>query len=113
MKVLTPIDLGMSVLVRTPHSVFAGPYHRNVKGIEQVTGIFMGPPEAARADIAKLGATHVLYCEGLHETTRYGMLRPDSFATQLNNTDIPDWLEPVDGKTETDGIIRLYRVQAE
>ncbi|MEQ3745015.1 MAG: hypothetical protein ABNH53_02110 [Henriciella sp.] len=113
MKVLTPIDLGMSVLVRTPHSVFAGPYHRNVKGIEQVTGIFMGPPEAGRADIAKLGATHVLYCEGLHETTRYGMLRPDSFATQLNNTDIPDWLEPVDSKIETDGIIRLYRVKAE
>jgi hypothetical protein len=111
MKVFTPIDLGMSVLARTPHSVFAGPYHRNVRGIERVTEVFMGEPELAQTRILAMGATHLLYCEGLNETTRYGLLRPEGFAAQMNKGDVPTWLEPVDGKAETDGVIRLYLVK--
>ncbi len=113
MKVFTPIDLGMSVLVRTPHSVFAGPYHRNVQGIERVTDVFMGPPEAAQAKITAMGADHVLYCRGLIETARYGQLRPQGFAADLEAGRVPGWLEPVDGLTETDGVVRLYKLRAE
>lgn len=111
MRVFTPIDLGMSVLSRTEHDVFAGPYHRNVKGIEQVTGIFMGPSLAAQDKLLAMGADHVLYCQGLNETARYGALAADSFAAELEAGELPGWLIAVDGKTKTDGVVRLYRIE--
>ncbi len=111
MRVFTPIDLGMSVLMRTPHEVFAGPYHRNVQGIERVTDVFMGPKEEARDKLLAMNATHFLYCQGLPETARYGRLRPEGFAAQLETGDVPSWLQPIDDETETDGVVRLYRIE--
>ncbi len=113
MKVFTPIDLGMSVLSRTPHSVFAGPYHRNVQGIDRVTDVFMGAPEDAYAKLTAMGADHFLYCRGLIETARYGQLRPQGFAAEMEAGRVPDWLQPIDGKIETDGVVRLYRLKTE
>ncbi len=110
MRIFTPIDLGMSALLRTPHSVFAGPYHRNVKGIERVTDVFMGPPEEANDKLANMGATHLLYCQGLPETVRYSKLRPESFAALMETGNVPGWLEPMDEQDETDGTVRLYRI---
>ena len=113
MRVHTPIDLGIPVLLRTPHDVFVGPYHRNVQGIDRANLVLIGPPELARLRLLQMGATHLAYCNRLGETNRYGKLWPDGFAAQLNRDDIPDWLEPVDGLTETDGVVRLYRVTPE
>lgn len=111
MRIFTPIDLGMSVLSRTPHDVFAGPYHRNVQGIERVTSVFMGAPEEARGKLLAMGASHVLYCQGLNETARYGALSPNGFAALLEEGEAPEWLVPVDEKAETDGVVRLYRIK--
>ena len=113
MDIFTPIDLGTSVLLRTPHRIFAGPYHRNVQGIDLVTDVFMGSPDTARAKIEAMGADHVLYCRGLIETVRYAKLRPEGFAAQLEAGQIPAWLTPVDAQTETDGVARLYKVATE
>ena len=60
-----------------------------------------------------MGATHLLFCKGLRETTRYGAIWPDGLAAQLNRDEIPDWLEPADDLTETDGVVRLYRIKPE
>ena len=109
-KVLTPIDLGMSLLVRSEHSVYGGPYHRNVLGIERVTRTFMSEPDVALDEIRTMGATHVLYCAGANETARYARLKPGSFADEMERGRVPDWLQPVDDQTEYDGIVRLYRV---
>lgn len=110
MRIHTPIDLGIPVLLRTPHDVFVGPYHRNVKGIERANLVLIGPPELAQGRLLDMGATHLAYCYRLGETNRYGNLWPDSFAAQLNRGDIPDWLEPADDLKERDGVVRLYRV---
>ena len=104
---------GIPVLLRTPHSVFVGPYHRNVQGIDRANSVLIGPPELARQRLLQMGATHLAYCNKLGETDRYGQLWPDGFAAQMNRDDVPDWLEPVDGLTETDGVVRLYRVTSE
>lgn len=113
MRVHTPIDLGISVLVRTSNEVFVGPYHRNIKGIERANLVLIGPPDEAQGRLLDLGATHFAYCRGLGETNDYGERWPNGLAAQLNRDEIPEWLEPVDGKRETEGVVRLYRILPE
>jgi len=110
MRVHTPIDLGISVLARTSNQVFVGPYHRNVKGIERANLILIGSPDEAQQRLLDLGATHFAYCRGLGETNDYGERWPNGFAAQLNRDEIPEWLEPGDGLSETEGVVRLYRI---
>ncbi|MDJ0922192.1 MAG: hypothetical protein QNI84_13780 [Henriciella sp.] len=110
LNLFTSIDVSTTVLVRTPHSVFAGPYHRNVQAIENATDVFLGPTEAARDKILAMGATHMLYCRGLNETARYARLAPDGFAAEMEADRVPGWLTAVDGKSETDGVVRLYAI---
>jgi len=112
MRVHTPIDLGISVLTRTSNRIFVGPYHRNAKGIEQANLILIETPEEAQQSLLNLGATHFVYCRGLAETNDYGARWPNGFAAQLNRDEIPEWLEPVDGKTETEGVVRLYQISS-
>lgn len=113
MRIHAPIILGVWVIARTPHTVFAGPYHRNIQGITAVTDIYIGSPDEARAQLQALGATHLLYCRGLNETNRYELLWPESFAAQLNRDELPDWLIADDELTETTGIVRLYRIESQ
>ena len=110
MRVHTPIDLGIPLMTRTPHSVFVGPYHRNVLGIERANMVLIGSPDAAHQRLLDMGATHLAYCAKLGETEKYAQIWPDSFAAQMNQGEIPDWLEPADELTETQGVVRLYRV---
>ncbi len=110
MRIFSSIDLGMPILSATDHEVYAGPYHRNVEGLEQVTSVFLGSSNEARTRLTEMGATHVLYCQGLAETSRYARLEPKSFGADLQRGDLPDWLVSDDGKTETDGEVRLYRI---
>ena len=109
-RIHAPIILGPSVIARTPHSVLAGPYHRNIAGIEQSNEILIGPIDEAHQKLLALGATHLLFCKGLRETNRYGTIWPDGLAAQMNRDDVPVWLEPADERTETEGVVRLYRV---
>lgn len=110
-RIHAPIILGPSVIARTPHAVFAGPYHRNIEGIERSNDVLIGPAAHAHQRLLDLGATHLLYCNGLRETTRYGTIWPDGLAAQMNRDEIPQWLEPADGLTQTEGVVRLYRVK--
>ncbi|MEO0551237.1 MAG: hypothetical protein AAFZ91_15050 [Pseudomonadota bacterium] len=111
MAIFASVDVATSLIVRTPHSVFVGPYHRNVQAIEYVTDVYIGSPESAERKIRALGASHMLYCAGLNETARYTRMAPDGFAAQMEAGEIPSWLVPVDGKTETDGVVRLYKIR--
>ncbi len=112
MRIHTPVILGVSVLARTPHAVFAGPYHRNIAGVERAHAVLIGPADEAHERLLELGATHLLYCKGLRETTRLGETWPDGLAARLNRDEVPDWLIPDDGLSETDGVVRVYRVTA-
>lgn len=112
-RILAPIILGPSIIARTPHAAFAGPYHRNILGIERSNAVLIGPIEEAQARLREMGATHLLFCRGLRETTRYAEMWPDGLAAQLNRDELPDWLEPADDLTETDGVVRLYRIKTD
>lgn len=110
MRVHTPIDLGIPLMTRTPHSVFVGPYHRNVLGIERANMVLIGSTDDAHQRLLDMGATHLAYCTKLGETEKYAQIWPNSFAAEMNRDEIPDWLEPADDLTETKGVVRLYRV---
>ncbi len=111
MKIFTSIDVSTSVIARTGHSVFGGPYHRNIEGIGNIATVLINDADAAHDKLLSLGATHLLYCNGLNETNRYGLLWPEGFAAQMNRDEIPGWLEPVNELDETKGVVRLYRVK--
>lgn len=105
-RVMTPIDLGAAVLVHTPHSVFAAPYHRNVAGIEAAIRVWGGTPGEARAELDRLGADYLISCAGLPELPAHARLHPDGLAAALLAGHVPDWLQPV-----ATGTITVYRVR--
>lgn len=109
--VFAPIDLGTSILVHTRHAIFAAPYHRNSAGIARAITIMRAEPETARAMLGDIGADYLVSCQGLAEVARYADSAPDGLGARLHAGDLPDWLEPADGLTETDGVVRVYRVR--
>lgn len=108
--IFTTIDLGPKVIVSTPHYVFAGPYHRNPKGITRIVAAFVGPLAAAEQIVKGAGADYLLYCVGAPETDRYARYAPDGLAANLNQVKIPEWLEHVDDFGNSDAGYVLYRV---
>lgn len=109
-RIFTPIDVGPKVIVSTPHSVFAGPYHRNPEGITRIVEAFVGPVTAAEQIVKGTGADYLLYCIGAPETERYVRYAPDGLAAALNQGKTPEWLDLVEGFGHSDTDYVLYHV---
>ena len=93
---LTFIDMGPRLIAMTRHSAIAGPYHRNGEAILDVQHAFRDPsPEVAHAVMRKRGATLLLICPGMAESTIYRAQARDGFYMQLADDKAPAWLEPV------------------
>jgi hypothetical protein len=56
---------------------------------------FRGTPEDALAVMKKHGATLLLLCPGMSESTIYKSENPKGFYMQLVGGKVPDWLVPV------------------
>lgn len=95
-RVLAPIDLGPFILVYTPHTVVAGPYHRNNAGNRLLIETMLAPPEKARA-LAQASQAQVLaFCPAGREVMlRYARLAPDGLAATLQRGQTPSWLSPI------------------
>ncbi|MFD2499016.1 hypothetical protein ACFSTI_09450 [Rhizorhabdus histidinilytica] len=94
---LTFVDLGPRLIAMTRHRAVAGPYHRNGDAILDVQHSFRaGSPEVAHAVMKRRGATMLLLCPGMAESTIYKARAPRGFYTQLMDGKIPSWLEPVE-----------------
>ncbi len=61
----------------------AGPYHRNGDAILDVQHAFTGSPENARAIMKRHGATLLLVCPNMAESTVYRARSPHGFYSQL------------------------------
>jgi len=93
---LTFVDMGPRLITTTRHSAIAGPYHRNGDAILDVYHAFQATsPDVARAIMKRRGATMVLLCPGMAESTIYKARAPQGFYVQLTDGKIPGWLEPV------------------
>lgn len=108
--ILTFVDLGPRLVTVTHHDAIAGPYHRNGPAILDVHHAFRSEaPEVARSVMRRHGATLLLLCPGMSESTLYATQNPKGFYAQLQANKIPDWLEPV--PLPEDSPFRLWRLR--
>ncbi|MEE9381450.1 MAG: hypothetical protein V3V03_08595 [Hyphomonadaceae bacterium] len=109
-RVFAPIDLGTSILVRTDHTIFSAPYHRNPQSVGYSVRLFMAPPEEARAMLEAVNADYLLYCRGLDQTLAYAEKAPKSLSANLERGVVPAWMQVI-GEADTSATaVQLYRL---
>ena len=86
------VDLGPRIITITHHDAVAGPYHRNGDAILDVQHAFGGTPDAARAIIRRHGATLLLICPDMAESTIYRARNPGGFYDRLARGAEYPWL---------------------
>jgi hypothetical protein len=92
---LTFVDMAPRLIAMTHHRAISGPYHRNFEDIVAVHHAFGGTPDQARAIAKQYGATMVLTCPNLAESTLHKSRSPKGFYADLDTGKIPKWLIPV------------------
>jgi hypothetical protein len=93
--VFTFIDLGPRLITVTHHDAVAGPYHRNGDAILDVQHAFEGSPETFRTIAAKHGATLLLICPNMAESTVYRARAHGGFYHRLAHGETIPWLKPL------------------
>jgi hypothetical protein len=105
-RIMSPIDLGSHMLLQTPHSVVAAPYHRNAQGVRDTFDFFNQPIEAARAILDARGIGLVVTCPAMAEMRGLPDRAPDSFVELAPKNQLPPWLDDV----SLDGPLKVYAV---
>lgn len=93
--IFTFVDLGPRLITMTHHRAIAGPYHRNGTAILDVQHGFGGVSEQFRALARRHGATLLLICPNMAESTVYRARNKGGFYDRLVRGDVPVWLTPV------------------
>lgn len=107
--IFTQIDLGPRLIAVTHHKAIAGPYHRNGGAILDEMNAFGGTPDEARAIMTRHGATLLLICPKMNETTIYRTRDKGKFYDLLEGGRTFDWLTPVPLPAESP--YRLWRIR--
>ncbi|WP_374297431.1 AcrB/AcrD/AcrF family protein [Sphingomonas sp.] len=107
--VFTFVDLGPRLIVTTHHSAIAGPYHRNGDAILDVQHAFQGSETQARAIMKRHGATLLLLCPNMSESTNYRARAPGGFYDRMASGWVPHWLTPL--PIAKGSPLRLYRIE--
>jgi hypothetical protein len=107
--IFTFVDLGPRLITLTHHNAIAGPYHRNGTAILDVQHAFGRSPDNFRATARKYGATLLLVCPNMAESTVYRARNPGGFYDQLAHGQTPAWLEPV--PMPKGSPFRLFRIE--
>lgn len=108
-RVLASVDMGPVIMLKTPLSVAAAPYHRNEVQMRAVVSSFTSPESVARAAVLSTGSDYVAICRNTPDMARYAQAGPDSLAALLIADQAPPWLEPVSGFDT--GAFRVWRVR--
>jgi len=104
--VFAPVDIGPSLLDRTPDSVVATGHHRGQAGMRDVIQAFIGPEAQAHAIIRRHNARYVVLCTDLGEPKLYAAKAPQGFMAQMLAGKVPGWLRDVPLK----GVPSTFRV---
>jgi hypothetical protein len=102
-------DMGPAILVHTPHSVIAGPYHRNAASIADSVRLWRAGDDEAKAIAARYSATYVLGCVGTNDLAAAKKEAPEGLWARLEGGEVPAWLEPV--PMPKGSPLRLYRIK--
>ena len=106
--VFTFVDLGPRLITVSHHSAVAGPYHRNGAAILDVQHAFGGSPARARAIMRAHGATLMLICPNMAESTVYRARNRGGFYDQIAHGKTFPWLTPLPLMRANP--LRVYRV---
>jgi len=88
--IMAPLNLGTSILLYTPHSVTAVPYHRTPQAMSNGVMPFIGDTAAMAGPVQTYRVDLVVVCRD----QRYGP--PDSMGSRLAAGQLPPWLVPLD-----------------
>ena len=105
-RVAASFDFGPYLLAYTPHSAFAGPYHRDNRGNRLVIDAFLADPDRAEHILREAGATLLLWCA--HEPAGFAARAPQGLAARLSRDEPPPWLERLPQSTE---LLAIYAVK--
>ena len=89
-------DLAPRLITVTHHRSVIGPYHRNGEQILDMMHAFRGSADQARALIRKYRADYLLICPRMSQSTVFKAEAPKGFYAQLEQGQVPAWLEPID-----------------
>lgn len=106
--IFTFSDLGPRLIVLTHHSAISGPYHRNGDAILDVQHAFSRSPENAHATMRRHGATMLMVCPDMAESTIYRARNPGGFYDQLAHGKKFSWLTPL--PLPAGSPLRLFRI---
>lgn len=106
-NLMNPIDLGSHLLLNTPHSVIAAPYHRNAEGVQAAFDFFDGPIDKARAILDARGVTLVVVCPSMPEIKGLPDADPTSFVRLHEKHQLPAWLTLI---SPPDAPLQIYQV---
>lgn len=106
-RVMAPVDLGSHLLLFTPHSVVAAPYHRDQQGLIDTLRFFTGPLADERATLDARHISLVVVCPAMSEIRGGLEHTPDSFAALFAASKLPDWLVP---QSPPDAALAVYAV---
>lgn len=107
--ILTFTDIGPRLITLTHHDAISGPYHRNGDAILDVQHAFQRD-DATTRDVAKRhGASLVLVCPNMSESTVYRTRGKGGFYDRLAHNQVPAWLEPL--PLPKGSAFRLFRIR--
>lgn len=92
---VTPIDIGPSLLFWTHHSVVATGHHRNNAAMADAINSFINPPEKAEAYVRRQQADFVVFCPAAVDAHNYARANKDGLMARLLADKPPAWLEKV------------------
>lgn len=113
-RVMSPVDLGPNILVHTPHTILAAPYHRNGEAIIASIETFRAKPDAAEARVRDRSADYLAICFHQPEVESHVVAAPEGLAAALQAGEVPGWLSRVAEPTESPGnaaAVAVYRVR--
>ncbi|MEM7620593.1 MAG: hypothetical protein AAF228_09035 [Pseudomonadota bacterium] len=108
--ILAHSNLGAYILLETHHSVVAGNYHRNAKGLLDSIHAFNVPKDQGYELIKKQKVKYIVTCPTQKHFREDGKTAPDALAHALNDGKPPLWLKPIQSP-EKDVLLKVYEVK--
>ncbi len=103
------VDMGPALLVHTPHTIMAGPYHRSANMILDGMAIWRAGDDEARAIGARYDADYLLGCVAAGDLSMARREAPAGLWARLEAGQVPAWLEPL--PLTPGSPLRLYRIK--
>ena len=113
-RVVAFVDQGPAILAYSPHSVIAGPYHRNEQGILDTFDLLTQNPAVGVRIARRRGIDYVVICRTSYDFSYYlDASGPQGLLGLLVAGHIPHWLAPLNSKAPPSKHVTIYRVLRE